>query len=190
MAGVRHTRKTCGPWEAHRVYCPIELDGIAHLHSCLFRKASALVVFTEYLVGRFPWTLRISPQPSHHAHNPHTTRSRYCSDPKVCYTDYSSSRTWDRGGSSFVAVVCIHNAHQPLTAIKAWHLSSVGTTGTTLCSRNSGGPRCSSLAGQSAMYNIAHSGKRADVRVPGHLVQASQQKACKCIQAKLSLDRL
>ena len=90
-------------------------------------------------------------------------------------------------GSSFVAFVCIHNARQSVTAIEAWHLSSVGTTP---YSRNSGGPRCSYLQGSLQCMTWAHSRIRADVRAPGDLVQVSQQKACKCSQAKLSLHRL
>ena len=45
----------------------------------------------------------------------------------------SSSRTWDRGGSSCAAFVCKHTAHQSVTSIKSWHLSSIGTAP---CSRN------------------------------------------------------
>ena len=139
----------CGAQEkrvGHERYtgCTVQQSwmGTAHLWSCFHRNASALEMFTAYLVGRFPWTLRLGPPP-------HTTKSRNCSGRKICYTYYSSSRTWDRVGSSVVALGCVHNA-QSVTATP-WHLSSLGTTP---CSRNSGGPRCSSRAGQFAMHNM------------------------------------
>ena len=53
VAGVRRTRKRVAP--VRRTGCTLQLSWMrtAHLKSCLSAKASTLVNFTAYLVGRF-----------------------------------------------------------------------------------------------------------------------------------------
>ena len=133
---------TCGPREAHRVYCPIELDGTVHLCSCPPQSFSRCIVH-GISCRWLPRTLRIGPQPSHHEEQV-LFWSKVLLLLQLLVLDLGPGRL----------IICgswLHTRRISVTATYPWHLSSVGKTP---CSRNSGGPRCSSLARQSAIQNM------------------------------------
>ena len=125
-------KETCGPKRC--TGCTVQLTWMGPRTSvAVLRKASAVVLFTAYPVGGFPATLRIGPRPSHD-----TTRSMCCSGRKICYSYCSSSRTWD-------FIINGLWLHTQLTSICDRHVTMASELRRyDPCSRNSGGPRCSS----------------------------------------------